>query len=69
MITLYNRLLPYNCNQCRFIYDDKNYRNLHISIIYKVVDVISLVHEPVDRFVSNFDWGPRENHVNVFGLV
>ena len=29
-----------------------------------------VTHEPLlDQFVSNFDWGTRENHENVLGLA
>ena len=28
-----------------------------------------ITHEPLDQFVSNFDWGTRENHGNVLNLV
>ena len=28
-----------------------------------------ITHEPFDLFASNFDWGTRENHGNVLGLV
>ena len=39
--------------------------------IYKVVISVCpiITKEPLDRFVSNFDWGPRENHGNVLSLV
>ena len=39
-------------------------------VIFVFLFVCSIItHEPLDRFVSNFDWGTRENHGNVLSLV
>ena len=33
-------------------------------VIYPII-----TQEPLDRFASNFDWGTRKNHGNVFSLL
>ena len=47
---------------------------LGLSIIFKVVISVCLIvcpfitHEPLDRLASNFNWGTRENHENIFKI-
>ena len=51
-----------------------NFKIYILSILYKVVISICqfvcpiITQEPLDRFVSNFDWGTRENHGSDFSL-
>ena len=44
----------------------KGARKNLLSILF-VCPIIT--HEPLNRFVSNLDWGTRENHGNVLSLV
>ena len=46
----------------------------YVSIYKAVIPVCLFVRpiitqEPLDRFVSNFDWGTREAHGNVLSLI
>ena len=41
-----------------------------LSLFFCLFRCPIVTHEPLlDQFVSNFDWGTRENHENVLGLA
>ena len=57
------------------VYIKLEFRNSSLRIVFLCTqkNVYNLptmnLQEPHDRFVSNFNWGTRENHENVHSLV